>query len=139
LGVPGDAGVLILGESGAGKSDLALRLIAMGAILVADDRCDLFVSSGALHAAAPRAIAGMIEARGVGIMHVAYQLEARIALVVRLAAPDSIIRLPEPASYRPPPSLDVPEQGLPREILLAPFEASAPTKVLVAASESVPR
>jgi serine kinase of HPr protein (carbohydrate metabolism regulator) len=139
LGAPRDAGVLILGESGAGKSDLALRLMAMGAMLVADDRSDLFVSSGVLHAAAPQAIAGMIEVRGVGIVHVPSQHEARIALVVRLASPDTIIRLPEPARYRPPPPLDMPEQALPREILLAPFEASAPAKVLAAAAESARR
>ena len=40
----GGKGVLLLGASGAGKSDLALRLIDGGAKLVADDRCDLFVA-----------------------------------------------------------------------------------------------
>ena len=38
---PGD-GVLILGASGAGKSSVALKLLAMGARLVADDRVELF-------------------------------------------------------------------------------------------------
>ena len=41
FGVPEDAGVLLLGESGSGKSEAALRLIAIGAKLVADDRCEL--------------------------------------------------------------------------------------------------
>ena len=38
----GSGGVLILGNSGQGKSDLALRLIDKGARLVADDRCDIW-------------------------------------------------------------------------------------------------
>src|SRR3546814_6063070 len=38
----GNGGVLILGQSGQGKSDLALRLIDRGARLVADDRCDVW-------------------------------------------------------------------------------------------------
>ena len=40
--------MLLLGASGAGKSDLALRLIDDGARLVADDRTILFVAKGAL-------------------------------------------------------------------------------------------
>jgi serine kinase of HPr protein (carbohydrate metabolism regulator) len=128
FGAPGDAGVLILGESGAGKSDLALRLIAMGAVLVADDRCDLFVSSDALHA-------GMIEIRGVGIVRLPWKADARIALAIRLDASGAITRLPEPAKYRPPPPIELPEQNLPNEFFLAPFEASAPAKVLAAAAK----
>ena len=135
FGASRDAGVLIVGESGAGKSDLALRLIAMGAVLVADDRCDLFVSSDALRAAVPQAIAGLIEVRGVGIVRVPYRPDARIALAVRLADESAIARLPEPGRYHPPPPLELPHESLPREILLAPFEASAPAKVLAAAAE----
>src|SRR3546814_8050780 len=42
----GNGGVLILGNSGQGKSDLALRLIDRGARLVADDRCDIWFERG---------------------------------------------------------------------------------------------
>jgi serine kinase of HPr protein (carbohydrate metabolism regulator) len=135
FGAPRDGGVLILGESGAGKSDLALRLIAMGAMLVADDRCDLFVSSDALRAAVPRSLAGMIEIRGLGIVHIPWQPDARVALSVRLANPRLVARLPETVKYHPPPPLELPEEDLPHEILLAPFEASAPAKVLAAAAK----
>lgn len=61
-------GVIILGPSGSGKSSLALELMAVGAVLVADDRTDLRVADGRLIASAPPGIAGRIEARGVGIL-----------------------------------------------------------------------
>lgn len=61
-------GVLILGPSGSGKSALALALMAMGAGLVADDRTRVWREEGRLRAAAPAAIRGRIEARGVGIL-----------------------------------------------------------------------
>jgi HPr kinase/phosphorylase len=139
FGAPSDAGVLILGESGAGKSDLALRLIAMGAMLVADDRCDLFVSSDALQAAVPRTLAGMIEVRGIGIVHLPWQPDARIALAVRLADPLAILRLPPRGKYCLPLPLELAEENLPDEILLAPFESSAPAKVVAAAAEFASR
>jgi HPr kinase/phosphorylase len=107
----------------------------MGAMLVADDRCDLFVTSGALCAAAPPTLAGMIEVRGVGIVRLPHRPEARIGVAVRLTNPAVIPRLPEPARYRPPPPLELPEPQLPYEILLAPFETSAPAKILAAAAE----
>ncbi|KFE33987.1 HPr kinase/phosphorylase [Thioclava atlantica] len=77
-------GVLIRGASGAGKSALALRLMAYGAHLVADDRVDLSVEDGALIARAPAAIAGRIEARGVGILNAEALERARIILCVDL-------------------------------------------------------
>ena len=61
-------GVLILGRSGAGKSSLALELMALGARLVADDRTVLHADDGAPVASCPPAILGKIEARGVGIL-----------------------------------------------------------------------
>jgi HPr kinase/phosphorylase len=65
----GQKGVLLLGISGSGKSDLALRLIHDGWRLVADDRTVLTLEKGALKAAAPAAIRGLIEVRGLGIVH----------------------------------------------------------------------
>ncbi|MGO4863291.1 HPr kinase/phosphorylase, partial [Campylobacter jejuni] len=61
-------GVLIAGPSGSGKSDLALRLIDRGAVLVSDDYTLLHVEGGELHATAPVTIAGRIEVRGIGIV-----------------------------------------------------------------------
>ena len=63
------AALLILGASGRGKSALALGLMAAGATLVADDRTHLHARRRRqLVASAPAAIAGLIEARGIGIL-----------------------------------------------------------------------
>ena len=61
--------VLIRGRSGSGKSALALRLLALGARLVADDRTHLRRERDMLVAEAPTAIRGLIEARGIGILN----------------------------------------------------------------------
>lgn len=62
-------GLLILGASGAGKSSLAIRMIALGARLVSDDRTALQASGGQLIARCPApAIHGLIESRGLGLL-----------------------------------------------------------------------
>lgn len=99
----GGKGVLLLGPSGAGKSDLALRLIDEGARLVADDRCELFLKRGRLHARAPASIAGLIEIRGIGIVQTPHVESAAVALAVRLGRPGP--RLPPPQFYSPPAAL----------------------------------
>ncbi|OSZ72216.1 RNase adaptor protein RapZ [Sphingomonas sp. IBVSS1] len=60
--------VLLLGPAGSGKSDLALRLVAAGWQLVADDRVVLTREGERLLASAPARLAGLIEVRGVGIV-----------------------------------------------------------------------
>jgi len=117
-------GVLILGESGAGKSDLALRLIADGALLVADDQTDVAVAGDALRATPPRPIAGLIEARGVGIVHAPVKLATRLRLAVSLivTTPE---RMPELRTWSLPGAAK-PQIPL---IELGAFEASAGEKV----------
>ncbi len=75
-------GVLILGQSGSGKSALALELMAYGASLVADDKTKVTVDEGRLVASAPATIQGKIEARFVGILHARDAGPTPIALVV---------------------------------------------------------
>jgi len=75
-------GVLILGPSGSGKSSLALRLMALGARLVADDRVDLSVAGGRLCARAPAMLRDRIEARGVGILRAEALDVAQLVLAV---------------------------------------------------------
>jgi serine kinase of HPr protein (carbohydrate metabolism regulator) len=116
--------VVISGASGAGKSDLALRLIGRGWRLVADDYVHLFVSGDAVYATAPETIAGRIEARGLGIVGVASLGVVRVVLAVELTAtpPD---RLPD-AETRP-----VSGRTLPL-LRLNGFEPSAVEKVAAA-------
>jgi HPr kinase/phosphorylase len=77
-------GLLILGPSGSGKSALAIRLLVLGAMLVADDRTALVVEAGKLIAGSPAPIAGLIEARGVGILGAPVVERAEVALVADL-------------------------------------------------------
>lgn len=112
-------GVLILGESGAGKSDLALRLIDRGARLVADDYTLLSSEAGALVASAPSTIAGRMEIRGIGIVTMPSDDRATIALAVRIGTEE---RMPEPAT------LDVAGVAIPR-VTIDPRAPSAPIKV----------
>lgn len=85
-------GVLLLGRSGAGKSDLALRLIDRGAELVADDRVIATPRGGHLWLSAPPRLAGLIELRGLGIHAAPFRREARALMAFDLDAPPQ--RLP---------------------------------------------
>lgn len=91
-------GVLILGASGAGKSGLALRLMALGATLVADDRVMLSRRDGGLWAEAPAPLRGMIEARGVGILRAPVCAAARLFIAVDLDRAPSA-RMPQPVTF----------------------------------------
>ena len=134
FGAPADSGVLLLGESGAGKSDLALRLIERGAVLVADDRAELFVREESLWARAPRSLAGLIELRGIGIIALPHREEARIGLAVMLSPPKSVPRLPGEERYAPPATLALTESAWPPLLRLAAFEDSAPAKIMAASA-----
>lgn len=78
-------GLLITGPSGAGKSALALQMMALGADLVADDQTMLVAREGRLIAQAPTAVAGLIEARFLGLLRAPHVECAEIALVIDLA------------------------------------------------------
>ncbi|TCM86939.1 HPr kinase/phosphorylase [Rhodovulum steppense] len=80
----GARAVLILGRSGAGKSALALQMIALGARLVADDRTILTAVPEGLIATAPETIRGLIEARFVGLLRADPCDAAPVALAVDL-------------------------------------------------------
>ena len=122
------AGVLLLGASGTGKSDLALRLIDAGARLVADDRTDLLRRDGELYASAPDSIAGRIEVRGLGIVAVPAVAQTRVRLAVELVGPDLVERLPE-ARQRDFLGVSVPL------LALDPFTASSAAKIRLAARQ----
>lgn len=87
--------VLFLGPSGVGKSSMALRLMAFGALLVADDQVEIWSEAGAPWVRAPKGLPSLIEARGLGLLKANLLPKARLVLAVDLAAPPSA-RLPAP-------------------------------------------
>jgi HPr kinase/phosphorylase len=114
--------VLLRGVSGAGKSDLALRLIDAGARLVVDDQSELIRRGEAVIVRPPGTIIGLIEVRGIGVMRIDGLAEAPVALIADLVAADRVERMP---ARRRETILGV---SLP-VIALSPFEASAPIKL----------
>ncbi|MGR3484558.1 MAG: HPr kinase/phosphorylase [Paracoccaceae bacterium] len=87
-------GLLILGASGAGKSALALELMAMGCGLVGDDRVVVARVEGRpgeggdwLRASPAPALRGLVEARGLGILRAPCVGPVRLAAVLDLDAP----------------------------------------------------
>lgn len=121
------AGVLLRGAPGAGKSDLALRLIEEGAKLVADDRVRLRRHGGRVMASAPETITGLLEVTGVGLARIAparFAPETPLALLCDLGGVAERLPAPEFESV-----LGV---RLPR-LRLDPFAPSAGAKVRLAA------
>jgi serine kinase of HPr protein (carbohydrate metabolism regulator) len=115
-------GALIRGPSGAGKSDLALRALDAGFRLVADDRTLVWASGGRLFGRAPDPLAGLIEARGQGVLAESPIPLAQVTVLVDCAAPAEIERLPDPENE------EVAGIRLPR-LWLDPREPSAPAKL----------
>jgi serine kinase of HPr protein (carbohydrate metabolism regulator) len=112
-------GVLIEGGSGAGKSDLALRALAAGFRLVADDRVVLWTSAGRLFGRAPDTLAGLIEVRGLDVVRAEALPLCEVALVAQLGEPE---RIPEAQTVE---RLGV---RLPL-VVVDPFGQSAPVKL----------
>ncbi|WP_066583130.1 HPr kinase/phosphorylase [Sphingomonas pruni] len=120
----GGRAVLIEGESGAGKSDLALRLIDRGATLISDDYTLLQRAGSELIASPPDTIAGKIEVRGLGLLDTPYVEKIPVALLIRLT--DAPERLPLADDVRRIAGLDI------REVAVDSRTASAPIKVELA-------
>lgn len=116
-------GVLLLGESGTGKSDLALRLIDTGAKLVADDQVSISLQNDTLTASPPQALAGLLEVRGMGLFRLPFLHSCPLALAVRLVARESVERLPDIAHQ-----FDCLNKKLPL-LSLPAFDASTPAKI----------
>lgn len=84
-------GVLMLGESGVGKSETAIELLKRGHQLVADDAVEIRRINNMLIGTAPEIIRHYVEIRGVGIIDVqqlfgmgAVQFEKEIDLIIQL-------------------------------------------------------
>lgn len=113
--------VLIEGRSGTGKSDLALRLIDRGAVLVSDDYTVLTRRDGTLTASPPANIAGKMEIRGLGLVEVDFTQNVPVGLVV--VADNDPVRMPETEASRAIAGVALPE------LRLSLLEPSAPIKV----------
>ena len=74
-------GVLIKGASGSGKSSLALDLMSRGATLISDDQTELWRQNDSLWARPPDSLAGLIEARGIGILNADWKPAPIVAVV----------------------------------------------------------
>lgn len=123
-------GILILGKSGTGKSDLCLRMIMnKGAKLVADDRVDIYVSGKDLKGRSVSTIAGLLEVRGIGLAKFDYQRSVKINLVIELAKSRAEVdRMPEEEYFE--------HEGIKiRKIKLYPFDISTPDKIILALSQ----
>ena len=113
--------VLIGGRPGTGKSDLSLRLIDRGAVLISDDYTIVRRTKEGALAGAPATILGKIELRGVGLVELETAQDVPVALFVDLD--ETPERLPEPGETRLVAGVAIPV------LRLAGLEASAPLKV----------
>lgn len=123
----GGRAVLLCGRSGAGKSDLGLRLIDRGAALISDDYTYVRRAEGRLLASAPKTIRGQMEVRGIGLVALDAVVDIPICLCVDLG--QQVERLPDEARSRRIAGMDVPLVSLPG------LEASSPIKVELALAQ----
>ena len=116
-------GLLILGPSGSGKSTLAIRLVALGAQLVSDDRTCVTAKAGVLEASCPNpALQGLVEARGLGILHAPSVETVSLALAIDLGQPES---------ERLPPFRTVTILGIPLPLVLHPQNDHFPDALML--------
>jgi HPr kinase/phosphorylase len=106
----GNKAILIRGQSGVGKSDLALQLIdgqgyglgtkLLRAKLVADDQVVLHRVKDEIIVTPPDTIRGKLEIRGRGIISVSHKVSAKLTGIVDLKPRSEIERMPEVEDMR---------------------------------------
>jgi HPr kinase/phosphorylase len=118
-----NVGTLLTGESGIGKSELALALINRGHQLVADDAPEFFSSGDFLTGRAPFALKNLLEIRGIGIFNIpalfgpaAIVQEQTLSLVIQLTDISPLPRVPGNPLLETKPILNMP---IPHTILPA--------------------
>ncbi|WP_428309899.1 hypothetical protein [Hydrocarboniphaga sp.] len=98
-----DVGVLLVGGSGVGKSELALELLARGHRLIADDAAEFIkAGDGRIHGRCPPLLRGFLEVRGLGILNIERMFGAAavldgcpLDLMLRLIAPSEAAEMPD--------------------------------------------
>ena len=140
-------GVLITGEAGAGKSELALELVTRGHRLVADDAPEFTqIAPDVLDGTCPEMLQDMLEVRGLGVLNIremfgdtAVKRNKYLRLVVHLTQPsgasgsDGIERITGELGARQVLDLDVPTVNIPvmpGRNLAVLTEAAARTHIL---------
>ena len=140
-------GVLITGESGAGKSELALELVTRGHRLVADDAPEFTqIAPDVLDGTCPEMLQDMLEVRGLGVLNIrqmfgdtAVKRNKYLRLVVHLTQPsqsgsvDGLERITGELGARRVLDLDVPTVNIPvmpGRNLAVLTEAAARTHIL---------
>ncbi len=136
--------VLITGRSGQGKSDLALRAIAMPLLLpdettaapfrlVADDQTILKRQGDTVFTSAPENLRGLLEVRGIGIITAPVTADVPLTLIAELSG-EPVERMP----VYPGAQQDMLGQQV-DVVEIAPFEASATLKLALALARSACR
>ena len=77
-------GVVILGKSGAGKSNLAIKLISMGAKLISDDQTHFKFKENKIIISKPETTPNFIEARGIGLIKVPFVVSSKLFCFVKI-------------------------------------------------------
>ena len=120
-------GVLITGEPGSGKSELALELISRGHRLVADDATEFtLIAPDVIDGACPELLQDLLEVRGLGVLniremfgHTAVKPSKYLRLVIHLKPmlvgeeTDAMTRLTGDVSRRNVLDVDVPKITIP--------------------------
>lgn len=117
-------GILLLGESGVGKSETAIELVKRGHRLIADDAVEIRrVSSKTLVGSSPENIRHFVELRGVGIVNVrrifgmgAVKVTEKVDMVIKLESWSSekiYDRLGETSEYTEILGIELPSLTIP--------------------------
>jgi HPr kinase/phosphorylase len=130
----GKRAALLRGEPGSGKSDLALRFLALHGegdlrpYLVADDQVWVEATDdGQALASVPETLTGLIEVRGLGIAEMPFLARAPLVLVCDLVSADQVPRMPpDPWDRSVVAGISLPS------LMLSAFDASAPLKLRMA-------